>query len=46
MLNDELGRDLVQAIEHRRAVLGHKSGIANFDGYSEVWTKKLLWSRV
>ena len=41
-LTQKLEKDILHALEKRGAVLGHKSGIEKFDGYSEAWTKKSL----
>ncbi len=41
-LTQRLETAILQAVERRGAVLGHKAGIEKFDGYSEAWTKDSL----
>ena len=41
-LTQQLETDCLHAVEKRGAVLGHKTGIEKFDGYSEAWTKQSL----
>lgn len=41
-LTRQLETSCLHAIEKRGAILGHKAGIAKFDGYSEAWTKSSL----
>jgi hypothetical protein len=38
-LTQQLETSCLHALEKRGAVLGHKAGIAKFDGYTEAWTK-------
>ena len=41
-LTRQLETNCLHALEKRGAILGHKAGINNFDGYTEAWTKKSL----
>jgi hypothetical protein len=41
-LAQQLETEILHAIERRGAVLGHKTTIKKFDGYSEAWTKASL----
>jgi hypothetical protein len=41
-LTQKLETDCLHALEKRGAVLGHKAGMAKFDGYTEAWTKSSL----
>jgi Zn finger protein HypA/HybF involved in hydrogenase expression len=41
-LAQQLETEILHAVERRGAVLGHKTQIEKFDGYSEAWTKDSL----
>jgi hypothetical protein len=41
-LAQHLETAVLHALERRGAVLGHRSDIEKFDGYSEAWTKESL----
>ena len=41
-LAQQLETSLLHSLERRGAILGHKSGIEKFDGYSEAWTRSSL----
>ena len=41
-LTQDLETSCLHALEKRGAILGHKAGIAKFDGYTEAWTKTSL----
>jgi hypothetical protein len=41
-LTHQLETNCLKALEKRGAILGHKAGVAKFDGYSEAWTNASL----
>jgi hypothetical protein len=41
-LTQHLENSCLNALEKRGAILGHKAGINNFDGYTVAWTKASL----
>ena len=41
-LTNQLESSCIQSLVKRGAILGHKSGVLKFDGYTEAWTKSSL----
>ena len=41
-LTHQLESSCIQSLVNRGAILGHKSGVLKFDGYTEAWTKSSL----
>jgi hypothetical protein len=44
-LTQKLETSCLHSLEKRGAILGHKAGIAKFDGYSEAWSKGTFEAR-
>ena len=41
-LTHQLESSCIQSLIKRGAILGNKSGVLKFDGYTEAWTKSSL----